>query len=318
MIALHTSDIELVIKKHKVEIDLFISEAKANLIALLKRKGLLKREKKYLQRIIDNFDDIVLSSPDGFKKWKEDIGKIPPPPKLRKGVMNLSERIIHALGYKKLRTSFYPKYFQLIGINSCVYCNSQLTVAIDSKSKGKNVVKAKFQVDHYIPKSLYPFLSISLYNLYPVCASCNNVKGGKEVYFKLYSSNINDTKKSDFKFKLEDGCAAKFSKKKDIDEIKITFIEPTQSISFNDTFDILGIYNTQKDLVEELIHKSEIYTKSYKDNLIKSFPKIFSNESVTNRIIIGNYSFPNEIHNRPMSKFVQDIAEDLGLIPLNR
>jgi len=318
MIALHTSSIELVIKKHKVEIDLFIREAKANLIVLSKRKGLLNAEKRYLQSIIADFEDIVLSSPKELKNWKKNIGKIPKPPKLRKGVMNLSERIIHALGYKKLRTSFYPKYFQLIGINSCVYCNSQLTVAIDSISKGKNVVKAKFQVDHYIPKSLYPFLSISLYNLYPVCASCNNVKGGKEIHFKLYSDDVNNTKKSDFKFKLEDGCVAKFSKKKDIDKIKITFVEPPQDISFNDTFDILGIYNTQKDLVEELIYKSEIYTKSYKDNLIKSFPKIFRNESVTNRIIIGNYSFPNEIHNRPMSKFVQDIAEDLGLIPLNR
>ena len=66
--------------------------------------------------------------------------------------------------------------------------------------------------------------------------------------------------------------------------------------------------------MEELILKAEIYTKSYKETLVNSFGKIFSNVSITNRIIIGNYSAEDEIHNRPMAKFTQDIAKQLGLI----
>jgi len=34
------------------------------------------------------------------------------------------------------------------------------------------------------------------------------------------------------------------------------------------------------------------------------------------RFLIGNYTEPKEIHKRPMAKFQQDIAEQLGLLRL--
>lgn len=78
-------------------------------------------------------------------------------------------------------------------------------------------------------------------------------------------------------------------------------------------FDVQGIYDTQKDIVEELITKSEIYTKSYKESLINSFGEILNNTNISNRIITGNHMEPENIHKRPMARFMQDLAHQLGL-----
>lgn len=82
------------------------------------------------------------------------------------------DKLIEKMGYKKRRSDFYPKYFQKLGVKACVYCNSQLTVTVNSyeyKKDGsikQDEVKEKFQVDHYLPKSEYPCFSISLFNLF--------------------------------------------------------------------------------------------------------------------------------------------------------
>lgn len=234
----------------------------------------------------------------------------------------LKDLINNTLNYKNKRDTFYPKYFQKIGIKSCVYCNSQLTITIEKiiylKTKVNNEFIAKFQVDHFYPKDKYPYLSVSLYNLYPTCASCNNAKKVTEVSFNLYQDNVLPSK---YKFALDIKSKAKFITSRDINDIEFKFIDfekPDEKIvvkgSFEDTFQINGIYKTQKDLAEEIILKSQIYNKAYKEKLISSFPDIFNNKNLGNRIILGNYCEPEEIHKRPMAKFMQDIAKDIGLI----
>jgi hypothetical protein len=79
-------------------------------------------------------------------------------------------------------------------------------------------------------------------------------------------------------------------------------------------FHISELYNQHKDIVEEIIWKSRIYNKSYKDSLSDSFSKLFPHTSNFNRFILGNYDNPGEIHKRPMSKLIQDIARQLGVI----
>ena len=242
--------------------------------------------------------------------------------KVKNKVIYLKDLINNALNYKRKRDNFYPKYFQKIGIKSCVYCNSQLTVTVEKlihlKTKVNNEFIAKFQVDHFYPKDKYPYLSISLYNLYPTCSSCNNAKKVTEVRFKLYEDNVTP---SIYKFKLDLKSKAKFLTSRDINDIEFDFVDPEKPNkkvivkgSFEDSFQINGIYKTQKDIAEEIILKSQIYNKAYKKKLLNSFPDIFNNKNLGNRIILGNYCEPEEIHKRPMAKFMQDIAKDVGLI----
>lgn len=309
MISINTKEVIRIQEKYKSEIEEQRIKALEKLEAIISSK----EEEEYLNSVIEVFRDvdnnIVTSRTEELVGWKNTIGEFT----LGKEFKN---KILKALGYSDLRSSFYPKYFNDIGIKACVYCNSQLTIVARKNEKGE--LSAKFQVDHYIPKDKYPFLSISLFNLYPSCASCNVVKRVKEVNFSLYKTLPKDKViSSDFKFSLEPNIVSEYLLHKNKEDIKIAFEEPEAEDgfkTFEDTFHIQGIYNTQKDLAEELIVKSQMYNESYIKTLQRSFSSLKLNPSLFKRTIVGNYTEEKDIHKRPMSKFTMDIAKQLGLI----
>lgn len=334
MIAIPINYVTQSITKFQTEITKLVSDRETKLDGLINRvcRPFKGAELQYLRELRRHLSEIITAEPlqlSGYIPFFDEI--IPSDILTSKKKRKFRDKILEILDYTDLRSNFYPKYFKDIGIKACVYCNSQLTVSVNGvshhytkekrKYKPKVVIKAKFQVDHFLPKSDYPFLSISLFNLYPVCGSCNNCKSDIPVSFELYSNVPLRTAQSSYKFGLTHGSVANYLLKKNIDEIEIIFNDPEKPSkllqakgSLQDTFDIEGIYETQKDVVEELIIKAQIYNSSYKDTLIKSFPDLFTSASLANRVIIGNYCEPQEIHMRPMAKFVQDIAREIGLI----
>lgn len=321
MIAISYGLVESNISTFKAEIDTYKSQVVVNLNKMLADKRLGKQKIDYINKIIAYSKDIIIAQPEKLAKYQKAFDKIITPSEMAsKRFEGFRNRVIKELGYTTRRKDLYPKYFYKIGIKSCVYCNAHLTVAIEKeeqlKTKKKVTYKAKFQVDHYWPKSKYPCFSISLYNLYPVCGSCNNCKSFHDLKFSLYS----DTKVpivSSFKFNLVAGSVAHYLKSRNLDDIKLKFHEPPVPLpikTFQEVFDIEGIYDTQKDLAEELIIKAEVYTTQYRKTLKKQFPKLFTTPGIFNRILLGNYSSEEELHKRPMAKFTIDIAKQLGLI----
>lgn len=309
---------------------LFLSEIGSQRTkAILKLNTLYQKTTNNPDRLyLNNVISLFVNNPDilfwDSKQIKNNLNIIGNVPLINKTYKNGTTRlvkspiknaIIIALGYKSLRSSFYPRYFKKIGIKSCVYCNSQLTI---SAVKSKNFYSAKFDVDHYHSKDEYPFLSICLFNLYPSCSSCNRTKGTQSIEFELYTANSLKTKKSQYKFKLNSYSKSKYLTTKDSSDIDFTFNEPAYSNpltkKLNDVFHIESIYETQIDLIEELIIKSQIYNKSYLKSLKSNFSKLSLNPELFKRTLIGNYTEDKDIHKRPMSKLVMDIAKDLGLI----
>jgi hypothetical protein len=59
--------------------------------------------------------------------------------------------------------------------NTCVYCNRQYTFNIvrDGGKNNDNRI-ARPALDHWFPKSLFPLMSLSYYNLIPSCTVCNS------------------------------------------------------------------------------------------------------------------------------------------------
>lgn len=312
--------VEPVIKKFSAIIQVYADAAIARLNILVEdtTKGLSPVELTYINHLIADVHTIIKAKPLELIEYDDKFPILDT--RNNKREKQFSDWILKALDYEGMRSDFFPGYFQNIGIKACVYCNAQLTVSIDSyvklKRKVRKDVKAKFQVDHYRPKSQHPCYSIALYNLYPVCGSCNNSKSDKAIQFELYQ--VKAVKADlDYSFQIDHASRIKFLQSFDIDDLKFTFIEPAYPAgveTFESTFDIAGIYNTQKDLIGELILKALIYTPKYKQSLVKEFPKIFTDASLGNRLIVGNYVDKEDIHKRPMSKFVQEIAKQIGLI----
>ncbi len=313
MIQIYKDKIEQSIKLYRKEIDDINEESYRNLKNLKEKNFLGNKERKFVRKVLYFFQNTNLVSLDfkSIDRIMKNIGEIPITSKRifagKKKKSYLKDEIITALGYNKHRTSFFPKFFKSLGIKSCVYCNAQLTVTID---KGKNDFKANYQLDHYYPKSKFPYLSISLYNLYPVCASCNLSKLEKKVDFKLYTDKIDYDL---FKFEIKQSSFAKFLISRNIDDLKIVFTKKGDK-NYDKVFKITEIYETQKDIVEEIILKSLVYNDSYRHNLINiSLKKKISN-SLIDRFILGNYTEPDDIYKRPMSKIMQDIGKQVGLI----
>lgn len=59
----------------------------------------------------------------------------------------------------------------LARLRYCPYCNADMIYTIDFDDAG-NPIKSDF--DHFFPRSRYPFLALSLYNLIPACNRCNS------------------------------------------------------------------------------------------------------------------------------------------------
>lgn len=322
MIAIHKTKVNVVqsIFKSEIEKQRSLAISRLNTLNAITPLG---PDKIYLESIITLFTnnlDFLLWDSQKLNDEKDSLGNIPIVPKMVNGTLKqvksqIKNQILLKLGYKGLRTSFYPKYFKEIGIKACVYCNSQLTIsAIKDSKKGYS---AKFDVDHYHSKDDYPFLSISLFNLYPACASCNRLKSRNPIEFELYSDDVSKLKKSSYKFKLDSNAKAKYLTTKDSNDIEFSFIEPSYVLGvrkFNEVFHIQGIYQSQVDLIEELIIKSQIYNSSYLKTLQDNFSKLNLHPELFKRTLVGNYTEDKDIHKRPMSKLVMDIAKELELI----
>jgi hypothetical protein len=321
MIAIPYSIVDSSIKSFDAKIVAFKKQILDNLNDILVKRRFGNQKKDYITKLMNLSKYIITAKPKTLLKYQKEFDKIISPNEMRsnkfKSFRNL---ILKELEYTLRRSDFYPVYFYKIGIKSCVYCNAHLTVAIEKeeqlKTKKKITYKAKFQVDHYWPKSKYPCFSISLFNLYPVCGNCNNCKGISDLNFILYSNQKKNIV-SPFKFQLTNGVVAQYLLSRKLGDIKFTFQEPLVTSpfkTFQDIFDVRGIYNTQKDLAEELILKAEIYTQQYRATLKKQYPKLFTNAGIFNRLLLGNYSSEKDIHKRPMAKFTIDIAKQIGLI----
>ncbi|OPC67325.1 hypothetical protein DSC47_01200 [Elizabethkingia miricola] len=329
MIAIHKTKVNNVQKIFKTEIDQQRLDAISKLTAL-DTTTTVREDKNYLKNIINLFtnnNDFLLWDSQKLRDEKDSVGNVPLVPKIVNGIPKLvngvqkfvksdiKDKILIALGYSTLRSTFYPKYFKEIGIKACVYCNSQLTISAIKNSKKE--YSAKFDVDHYHSKDDYPFLSISLFNLYPACASCNRLKSTNPIELELYSDDAFKTKNSSYKFKLNSNAKAKYLTTKDSNEIEFSFVEPSYVFGvkkFNEVFHIEGVYQTQVDLIEELIIKSQIYNSSYLKILEDNFKKLNLHPELFKRTLVGNYTEDKDIHKRPMSKLVMDIAKELELI----
>lgn len=57
-----------------------------------------------------------------------------------------------------------------LGLRTCPYCNANYTIV---SAKGR----FRADLEHFFPKSKYPYLSVTLYNLFPSCPTCNKLKG---------------------------------------------------------------------------------------------------------------------------------------------
>lgn len=227
-------------------------------------------------------------------------------------------QIMKILDYENKGKESLRKVYSKIGMKTCYICNAQYALTIEPETHVTGITTqqkryiAKFQFDHYLPKSEYPAFSISLFNLLPICSSCNSIKGDRKIGIDFLSTE-NNKWEGKFTFNILESTLTYFLL--DQEPIEIDFIDkyiyPLGLAPLSDRYDIKGIYNTQIDLIEELIIRKLKYSETYKAKLSISFPELFKNINIDERIELGTYTKKEDIHKRPMTKFLQDINRQL-------
>ena len=271
----------------------------------------LERQKKFLEFIVEKkVARLIRAKHHEIIDWSKNT-------ELNSSTLckSFREKIKGIFGYNGQRQeSYFINYFEKLGIKACVYCNAQSTIVAEKDGEAKS--QARFECDHFLGQSEYPAFSMSFYNLYPVCGPCNKKKSDDPVDLNLYVEKEEDIKKHRFLFRFEDTDRAYYLLEKKLEKLVVKFMDfHDEEGKFGDKFNISGIYGKYRDIAEELIRKKVVYTPKYMDILNEEFFKRMGDKKdLRDRLIIGNYSRPEEIHKRPLSKFSQDIARQLGLL----
>lgn len=272
------------------------------IITLLENKKLLAATPSAIKNLLERDEMKNLSKELLMKKVR--IGTNTP--------KSLWEKIVDCMQYSVIRTHVLPKFIKKIGIKACVYCNANYVIT-DCENK------AYYELDHFYPKSRYPFLSISFFNLQPSCSSCNHSKGAEERkrYFNLWSSSPS-VPLDVFRFSIEKERQIQYWINLRQEELKIDVgvVNEEDEEMLQNMKDDLGlekIYAEHLDTAEEILWRKKIYDGEYKMYIIEALSELgITNEDI-NRFILGSYASANDIHKRPLSKLIQDIYNSIDI-----
>lgn len=216
--------------------------------------------------------------------------------------------------YERFRSSVSSKkYIKKLNIKVCPYCNRNYIFNFRKNKKEE----ATAQLDHFYDKSEYPYLCLSMYNLIPSCSTCNQRKSKKDVVSEAiihpYEEGLNDY----IKFR---SVIKPYSKKSDFfaeDRLELEIENITNDDKVKEhllTFNIQGLYNNHLDVVADLHKKRYIYSDEYIEELYKNFEDIFVSKEELVELITCAYFDEDKLNQRPLSKLIKDISEELGLL----
>ena len=219
----------------------------------------------------------------------------------------------------------FPKNELIDDVNAdvCPYCNRNFIKHVTSRKtddKGNPItVELKAQLDHFYDKYKYPFLAVTRHNLVPCCPTCNG-RGGKYTEDAESSDLVNP-------FALKDSENLKFT----IDVgnsglLDLSHLEHDLTIGINckpksnmdnnkEIFNLQALYDTHKDFAAEM-YKIYLFmtTQAYRDFITKILgdPDLGVSKDDIFQLFVGTYENPSQFNKRPLSKFKNDILDDLG------
>lgn len=257
----------------------------------------IKEELKNLD-FIDELEDIIIADLDKLEEYKNITYKSKDEQRAVKKAFNYA---------KHRQQDDFMEHFKKLNIKSCPFCNNNYIYFYNDENPRKTIST----LEHYYPKSKYPHLSLSFYNLIPSCYICNSKFKGNETHegkiIHPYKDDFNE--KAEFLVKL----------KIDDDNIKFDIDLKTydeKSKASVDRFKLDEIYKEHNDIAKEIWDKAQYYNESRIDELYDEFyQKLgYTKEDVKN-MVFCNYLHKDDINKRNHSKLTQDILKqfDLGI-----
>ena len=297
----------------------------------------MKKYLELLKKIIDKGKDFIIQKELFLDYENKEIDKIikimKKKNKKSKSILeicfeklNISEEYLpnQLFCYKKLQTGNKDwnrhKLLSLIGIEICPYCQRNYI----SSYEENNDEKTTADLDHFYPKSLYPFLALSLYNFIPSCQICNSrFKGNKDTRDSVYLyeegfdelgvkfrtskeviSEILGERYSDFYVKID---YENLKNKEDGEKVK-------------NSIENLGLDRVYKkshnQYIQNLLYNIEKYPENYLENCVEMFESNVDKKKQFEEYFkdIVKEPYRKRIENgEPLAKLIKDILEEFNI-----
>ena len=153
-------------------------------LEMLQRQLCCPAQRRYVRRIMEFIvdDDGFVASPEALKDFVNEIERNwyqnqPEVPALYKSVNNMLKEFFNYDNFagrkgQGKKGGGIPLIKEVLKhIRYCPYCNADMIYTIKCDDNDKPYKSA---FDHFYPRSRYPFLGLSLYNLIPSCDRCNS------------------------------------------------------------------------------------------------------------------------------------------------
>ena len=270
----------------------------------------------YVDAIIRNYQEILCLEPKEFDAYKNThfgmlsndalaiyVNGCP-------GNEKFYKVVVDKMRYDAIQKNEIRPYMKRLSIKACVYCNAAYTIATDDN-------EATFQVDHCYPKSKYPFLCTSFFNLQPSCMHCNQIKSNNDDYiYSMYTDDYNELEP--FKFNIDSRSIIEYMLNHNSDCLRFK-LKGNQANDYTATqhsefFHIDGLYTQFTDAAEEIIWKGKTFNTAYRNQLMNMFKKKFPfGMDDFKRFYLGFYPNSKDINKRPLTLLMQGIAKEIGL-----
>lgn len=203
---------------------------------------------------------------------------------------------------------------KILDVPVCPYCNRQYTFTLEKE-------KVRPTLDHYFPKSEYPFLALSIWNLIPCCNICNLAKSA-------YNSATDTPILYPYKEGVEEDTIFHIQLKNNASVIKLIYgIENSFDVSVKDTegelqqqfnkqvslLHLQGLYNEHKAYILKLLKNAYINSEDRIEYLYQNYSMLFDSiEDVKNLVYMNDIREEYLIQN-PLSKLTKDVIENLNI-----
>ncbi|WP_235044695.1 hypothetical protein [Fusobacterium hwasookii] len=241
--------------------------------------------------------------------------------------LNIPEKYLpHKLfPYKKLlddKDWNRHKLLSLMEIEVCPYCQRNYISSFEENNDKRTTA----DLEHFYPKSLYPFLALSLYNFIPSCQICNSrFKGSKDTYNSVYpyEESFDDL---GVKFKTSKEIIYKILGEKDSEffvNIDYGNLKNEDIEKIKNSISNLGLDKVYKKshnhYIKELLDNIEKYPKNYLESCVEIFDGYDKDENKKEKIIkyfidIVKEPYRKRIENgEPLAKLTKDILDEFKI-----
>jgi len=213
------------------------------------------------------------------------------------------DRIKRLFNYDLFRNENGATFVTKSQIEACPYCNRAFITCYKKDSL------TTADIDHFFPRSLYPFFGISLYNLIPCCSFCNErlklaKDFTKEEHLYPYENGFMDNVKFVIEPNRDD--VLHFD---DINAFSIRIRcddSNTAAVSSIRTFHIEDLYQSHRQIVTRIARIKRLNTKERRDELQRlcGIPEAEINTYLNNLYLLSG-------EDGILSKFSKDISDDI-------